>query len=136
MDIQKVLDAMMAQGRAERSRYQLTLGLAIQTLEEIAPSTPATLSILGTPGKLASYRGYYDDLAFEPELTPVTVGEVLAELKGALGNSFKGYKGGAFIMKADTPLWVSAWGQASGIAIMDIQIIDGRAVFITKQVDQ
>ncbi len=134
MDMQKLVDTLNAASMNTRAGYHLTLGAAIQALEEIAPSTPATLSVVGTPGKVRSYRGYYSDLAFEPELEPVSVGEVLADLKAALGATFEGYKGGDFVMGPQTPLWVSEWGLCSDTAVIDIQVIDGRAVFITKQV--
>lgn len=134
MDMQKFVDALSEAGRDTRSGYHLTLGVAIKTLGEIAPSTSATLNIVGTPGRVRSYRGYYSDLAFEQELKPVTVGEVLADLKAALGKTFEGYKGGDFLMGENTPLWVSSWGSSSGLAVVDLLVIEGRAVFITKQV--
>lgn len=133
MDMQALVDAMNATSLATRANYHLTLGAAIEALEEIAPSTPATLSVVGTPGRVRSYRGYYSDLAFEPELSPVTVGEVLSDLKAALGATFEGYKGGDFVMGANTPLWVAEWGSCSDTAVVEITVQDGRAVFVTKQ---
>lgn len=136
MDLQKALNLMSDASRMTRSDYHLTLGAAIAWLEEVAPGTPATLNVIGTPGKVDSYRGYYADLAFEPQLEPVTAGEVLADLKAALGATFQGYKGGDFLMGEDTPLWVSAYGAASGMAVLSIAMIDGRAVFMTKQIGE
>lgn len=134
MDIARMLDTMSAASRRTRSDYHLTLGDAIKALEEIAPSAAATFDIVGTPGSVSSYRGYYSDLAFAMELKPVTVGEVLTDLRAAVSKTFQGYKGGDFLMEADTPLWLSDYGSASGIAVIGVSVIDGRAVFQTRRV--
>ena len=134
MDMQKLVDALGEAGRMERSRYHLTLGAAIRELSEIAPSTKATFDILGTPGKVASYRGYYSDLAFRTNMEPVTVGDVLAELKSALGKTFEGYKGGDYLMTEGTPLWVSEHGECSDRAVMGVEMRDGFAVLLTRLV--
>lgn len=56
-----------------------------------------------------SYRGTYAYLAFHPCGT-VTVGEMLAVAESAVGKIFHGYKGGAYVMGADTPTHVAEWG--------------------------
>lgn len=134
LDIERAINAHMDGLRRERGRYHLTLGAAIRILSEIAPETSATFDIVGTPGKVRSYRGYYSDLAFAPGLEPTTVGGVLADLQAALGRTFEGYKGGDFLMGEDTPLWVSEYGAVDEVAVMDIRVIEGRAVLTTKRV--
>lgn len=44
-----------------------------------------------------SYRGYYSELAFEPEAN-TTVGAMLAAAEEALGSTYTGYKGGEYTM--------------------------------------
>ena len=55
-----------------------------------------------------SYRGYYDELAFEPT-DNVTVGSMLADAESALGETFEGYKGGEYKMGAGTTVNLAAW---------------------------
>lgn len=59
-----------------------------------------------------SYRGYYDELGFEPTRN-VTVASMLADCRGALGATFTGYKGGEFTMTEHTRCWLAMWGQCS-----------------------
>lgn len=63
-----------------------------------------------------SYRGYYDELAFEPAEN-ITVVEMLAAAHSALGATYQGYKGGDFTMKDYTPVWISRYGGLSGQGI-------------------
>ncbi len=56
-----------------------------------------------------SYRGYYDELAFEPAAN-VTVAAMLADARSALGATYQGYKGGDFTMREHTDCWLATWG--------------------------
>jgi len=56
-----------------------------------------------------SYRGYYDELAFEPAES-ITVGAMLKAAMSAAGATFQGYKGGDFRMNAKTRVWLAEWG--------------------------
>ena len=56
-----------------------------------------------------SYRGYYEQLAFEPAQN-VTVDRMLADARFALDATFEGYKGGDFTMTEDTDCWLATWG--------------------------
>lgn len=60
-----------------------------------------------------SYRGYYDELAFEPAVN-VTVGSMLEAAQDAWGTTYTGWKGGDFTMKGYTDCWLSFEGSASG----------------------
>ncbi len=84
---------------------QLTLGELIAVLETADPTTVLPIGF-DTPH---SYRGYYEQLAFEPA-TGVTVGQMLGHARDALGATFEGYKGGLFTMREDTDCWVASWG--------------------------
>lgn len=57
-----------------------------------------------------SYRGYYHDLAFEPAFN-IRVGDMLAAARGALGDTFKGYKGGDYTMHGYTDCWLANYGE-------------------------
>ena len=59
-----------------------------------------------------SYRGYYDNLAFEPE-QEVSVKQMLKDAEYALNNTFQGYKGGDFTMTKDTPVWLAYYGASA-----------------------
>lgn len=60
-----------------------------------------------------SYRGIYAELAFEPAEN-ITVGEMLACAKAALGNTYMGYKGGNFVMDEYTECWLSPYSMGDG----------------------
>ena len=138
IDIQKAFDAMANASKDTRSGYHVTLG---EMIDQLGKAKPSALVYCADPGreaylgKVSSYRGYYSDLAFDPVQEQRTVADVLAECIAARGKTFEGYKGGEFVMEADTPLWISEYSMASGQAIIAIED-RGDAVFvITKQID-
>lgn len=63
-------------------------------------------------GNPHSYRGFYDELAFEP-LAGVTVGQMLADARRALGATYEGWKGGEYTMKGYTDCWLAEQGSTS-----------------------
>lgn len=60
-------------------------------------------------GAPKSYRGYYEDVAFEPERN-VSVGSMLEHARSALGATFQGYKGGQYTMHEYTDCWIASYG--------------------------
>lgn len=56
-----------------------------------------------------SYRGYYDQLAFEP-VRNTTVGEMLAAARSARGATYNGWKGGEYTMTDHTEVWLAMEG--------------------------
>jgi hypothetical protein len=56
-----------------------------------------------------SYRGYYDELAFEP-IDNITVGEMLVCAKEAVGTTYTGYKGGDYKMSMYTTCYLAFSG--------------------------
>lgn len=104
-NLQTLVDRMSQQWKRERAETQLTLGKLIAALETMPPDAPITNLL-----EPHSYRGYYEDLAFEQGEGTRTVGELLADCKAAMGQVFQGYKGGDFVMGALTPVWVASWG--------------------------
>lgn len=113
---QDELDKLIAGWRKERSLTQMTLGGLIIRLEQFPKDRK--IQRLYSPH---SYRGYYEDLAFELSENDATVSELTDLLRNeCLGETFEGYKGGLFTMKEDAPLWIAEWG-CCGSKIIDIQ---------------
>lgn len=117
-----------------------------------------------SPTRLASYRGFYDQLAIERrqfdwdrtelsgrggsygDYTPghsgvhirnnATVADLITALQLAIGEEFEGYKGGQFRMDEDTILWVSEYGDCDSRRVFDIrEEADGSVNLITYEVD-
>lgn len=137
MDLQKMVDALSAYGRNERSNYHLTLGKAIERLSKFELTESIRFDYLDAyPGNPHSYRGYYSDLAFEPCKTTENskLQGFLASLSHSRNREFIGWKGGEFVMAEDTPLWVADKGDC-GRAIMDIGHSEEGLILITKQIE-
>lgn len=115
--LQALVDGMGARWREERSQTQMTLGKLIAALEALPPDR--RIQGIGEP---MSYRGYYSDLAFEPDFNPRPIADLLTMLhKECMGQTFEGYKGGDFDMGARTPLW-SAEYSMTGLRIMGLNV--------------
>lgn len=67
-------------------------------------------------GEPMSWRGNYRELAFEPAEN-VTVAEMLAHARSALGRTFEGYKGGEYTMKEYTNCHIARYGEDGGDGI-------------------
>ena len=113
-NMKALIDGMTIQWQRERAEEQMTLGELIGVLE----SMPEGAEVEGL-GDLTSYRGYYSDLAFKPETGRKPASEILATCRAAMGQVFEGYKGGEYIMGANTPLWLAYYGSC-GDKIMGI----------------
>lgn len=57
-----------------------------------------------------SYRGYYDQLAFEPG-PPMKVKEMVRIARSANGATYTGWKGGEFQMNEYTWVWLANQGE-------------------------
>lgn len=135
MDIQAMMNAMMAATKDERSRYHLTLGGLIEALEAAPAKAVVTFSDGQRPREMCSYRGYYSDLAISCGSKPMTAKGLLSIARAALNAEFTGYKGGEFMMMEETPLWRSEYGHDSGEAIISADVMQGGVVLHTKLVD-
>lgn len=113
--LQAIMDGMSAQWQRERADTQMTLGALIALLDTL----PASDVVVGL-GSLMSYRGYYCDLAFEPNDVPRPVADLLKECRDAMGREFTGYKGGEFLMGERTPLWVAGYGESGAPRLMGV----------------
>ena len=133
IDPQKFSDSINSMLRSEREDYHLTLGELRRRVSEhrelFGQDAPVEFRMLGTKeqlfvGSVGSYRGYYEDLAFEPTTESQvevvkTADDLLRLCNWALDRDFPGYKGGSYTMSADTPLWVSPHGHNTKWAILD-----------------
>lgn len=104
-NMQALIDGMSLEWQRDRAKTQMTLGKMIDALKVM----PNNKRIEGL-GELSSYRGYYSDLAFEPSKGKKTVAKILKECGAAMGTVFTGYKGGDYVMGANTPLWLACYG--------------------------
>lgn len=86
---------------------QMSLGDLIERLRQLNSDT-----IIKCDKRLDSYRGYYEDLAIEPNETGVNVVEFITTCEKANGGTFHGYKGGDFVMNLETPVFVAYYGSA------------------------
>jgi hypothetical protein len=124
--MQALVDAMSEQWRKERAATQMTLGELIGALERL----PSETLVQGLT-HAHSYRGYYSDLAFEPQGTSVSAGDLLAQCRAAMGRVFEGYKGGDYVMGETTPIWIADYGTTCGARkILDLNA-DG--TFATRE---
>lgn len=60
-------------------------------------------------GSPMSYRGNFQDLAFEP-VKNARLGDMLLHARSALGRTFDSYKGGGFTMREYTDCWIAEYG--------------------------
>jgi hypothetical protein len=93
------------------------------------------------PTTLASYRGYYSQLAlghrdfnYDKPAIP-NVNTVIEELESAIGQTFQGWKGGDYVMSPDTPIWVDNPGRYSSIAITGIKDLTWKVILKTSYTD-
>lgn len=110
----------------------LSLGELIALLKTREPGQEVRFDFCGTqPVSVASYRGFYDHLAvgWSAEYSNErTVLWVLNMLDKCIDDTFCGYKGGEYLMTADTPIWVASRGEADSTAIVGL---DERCNYMT-----
>ena len=88
----------------------MTIGEVMDELRTLPRNTTVAYGF----GNPHSYRGYYNQCAFEP-LTDTTVGEMLDACERAIsGEVFEGFKGGDYYTyytyNAYTTAYLAAWG--------------------------
>lgn len=87
---------------------QKTIGEAIEILEKVPKYyTIKFCDYLYPDISFHSYRGYYEDVAFAVVGEETSVGEWLGLLKDKVGGNIYGWKGGEYVVKKDTALWVA-----------------------------
>jgi hypothetical protein len=86
----------------------LNLGEIIAALEAEDPARVLPVGFTNPH----SFRGIYADLAFEPAKN-VTIGDMLAAARSAVGTTYQGWKGGDFHMDDRSDCWISYEGEGS-----------------------
>lgn len=119
MNLQAMMDGLSAQWQRDRAETQMTLGELIDALHAM----PADAQVSNLDNE-HSYRGYYSDLAFERLEGTRAASDLLADCKAAMGQVFKGYKGGDFVMGRLTPVWVADYGSC-GQKLMSLSVGGG-----------
>ena len=89
--------------------------MKLEDLIEILQRFPAERKVSCGFGNPHSWRGSYDELAFEP-VNDTTVGEMLGAAKSAIGQTYTGWKGGDFKMGLETSVNIDYRGSWSDVA--------------------
>lgn len=89
-------------------------------IEELRNADPDYIAPIGFAAP-RSYRGYYEDVAFEPAEN-VSVASMLRHAESALGATFEGYKGGEYTMDEWTTCWISNYGESGGVCIGSVLV--------------
>lgn len=103
----------------------MTLGELIAALEAEDPALVLPEGFVSPH----SYRGFCDELAFEPAPN-VTVGQVLDAARGAVGATYHGWKGGEFTMHGNTECWLAVeggTGESIGPVLLRLMIAAAKA---------
>lgn len=136
-DIQAIMNALSGAMEGTRQEHMVTTKRLLEMLEVCPPENTVRFDDGSYPGNFGSYRGYYSDLSIEPSASAQdnlrTVALFSAALADTIGQTYDGYKGGDFTMHEMTPLWVSSYGDNSGIAITHISNNDGVTTIHTRQ---
>lgn len=102
------------------------------TLDELITALEAADPALVLPDGFDnphSYRGYYDELAFEPA-SDISVGDMLAIARSAKGEWYQGWKGGEYKMTGWTDCWLAmegCLGEGIGPVLLRLMLAQGEA---------
>lgn len=106
----------------------MTLGHLITLLEKI----PFDLKVKKGFENPHSWRGAYDELAFEP-VDNTTIGEMLSEAKKALNNTYAGYKGDNFTVNEWTDVHIDFYGSSGDSHLFDMWLNSAEAWNIANE---
>jgi hypothetical protein len=89
------------------------------------------MGMKSSPGSMGSYRGFYDQLAIDPDgREPMTVASVLKELRTLRRKGISG-DGGPYEVKPHTGVWVDK-GQAEQQHLSGVRVDGGVVVIMTE----
>jgi|AntDeeMinimDraft_5_1070356.scaffolds.fasta_scaffold02255_7 hypothetical protein len=115
------------------ARGQYNLDLLKKELEKYDNDKYIEFDVGGSPIHPHSYRGFYEQLAFEPnDEEEQKVGDFIDALSSTNGQIFSGYKGGKYTMHEDTMVWAAQYGVASGLAVVGVKKEDEKIIIKTK----
>ena len=116
---------------------QMTLGQLIVALAKYDPTETVEFDFACFyPFGIASYRGFYDQLALGYDIkggAPL-VSDLLSLYRSAVGKVFEGYKGGEYLMTEDTLVWVSNIGESCSTGVTGVLYLNGSVVIQTDAI--
>lgn len=131
--IDLIMQAVSGQvARESQAAGQLTLGHFIDLLTLLPQEVECRFDVGGAPAYSHSYRGFYEQLAFDAHSATATVADVLKEARSAVGRIMEGYKGGEYRMGRGTWVWCAEYG-CSGRRIVGLDMIEGVAIVNTAE---
>lgn len=96
------------------------------------------------PTDIGSWRGSYSELALNYSdwtkessngeflgMEPMKIGDFYNMIKGTIGKTFYGYKGGEHVMGKNTPVWVANYGDSGHTAVINIIDNEYEIIIIT-----
>jgi hypothetical protein len=104
----------------EQIKLEIKLGkrekgyLDIKTLISLVKLLPKDTLVVPKLSRPDSYRGYYEDLAFEYSNDFQTAAELLELLESCIGKTYTGYKGGDYTCHENTLCWFGFYGTTCG----------------------
>lgn len=117
----------------------IRLGWLIRLLEAEPKENSVVFDFGGfIPRKIDSYRGFYEQLAISYDddwQTEMKVADILGVLRGVVGKTLTGYKGGDYLMGEDTPVWAAKWGECNSTAITGLADCNWQTVIETRWED-
>jgi hypothetical protein len=134
MDLEKLLNEktrIMRKATFDKSD-QMSLGDIISEFEKLTEEQrytpygeelPVVFDfVYMRPTGIDSWRGSYDELAFSYTSggDAMKYTEFLEMLKGAVGATFTGYKGGTYTMTEHTPVWVANGSEVGDTAVVGV----------------
>jgi len=130
---------------------QLSLGEIISKIEKLGltweiGNKPKTICFdfgSAIPTNLDSWRGDYSHLALgynltgydktaDSDINEITAENLLQELKSSIGKTFEGWKGGDYVAKQNTPVWVANPGNSGSTIVVDVICNSYELVIITQ----
>lgn len=136
----------MSHDQLPNQREQLTLGQLISELKRVKEQQTDTHGDQATvfydfnrftPTTGDSYRGYYEQFALGVSETHAFPGANLDELilhleKECLGQVFHGWKGGEYVMKTDTPVWIANRGETTDVVPVGVRDLGYQIIIDTQ----
>lgn len=101
---------------------RLNLGQFVEALAEFDPAKTIQFDFgYFAPSRIHSWRGVYEQVALGYDTSVETTVEFVRGLaRGAIGQFFTGYKGGSYLMRPETRLWVSQHDEANHTGIVRV----------------
>jgi hypothetical protein len=101
-------------------------------------TSPQDSNYFGYPAGACSWRGIYKELAIGykdlfVDCMPTTVLEFLILLKGCVGTTFYGWKGGEYTMTRETPVWVDSPGDSNHNMVYGISESDDWVTVLVRE---